>query len=203
MIGKKKEQDIIEAAKAVLRVEEFDTEQQRHLIALHRIYDRWKGPERVDGEKYLQAVMAFLKTARHLLKLNKISMRNPSLPLIDERLVERVIESIHPLFRWRAEALNSGRFTLQRKRGKRPNDRVALYLSGMTTWYGYYFGTPKSGTNSIFTNLIHECLSILDLKYLVNPPHKAIKDAVQGWHETQEDHKRYKKEKRKGLYLVK
>jgi hypothetical protein len=186
-MDKEKEQKLIEAAKRELGITGDLTKiHEMELLAIHMIYDEWKGPETEDPtDRSLSALIGFKKAGDRLLKADVGES------MFNREYVEKAIESLNPYVSWSIEHEKIQKLLprLPLRRGKPLNQRLHQYIWLMLLWFAKYFPTmePAYGTNSIFTRLIGACLAIIDPeKYNDNPPTKAIKIEVTN-HRTLQD----------------
>jgi len=186
-MDEEQKQKLIQAAQHQLRLQGFTDKQEQELVAIHEIYENWKGPETEDVfEKIVEALIDFKKTANLLVKLDE---KSTVAPMFDREAVKKAIESLHPalemeekhraiIHKIAAEYGTTCRSIHPPKRGKPYNQRLQQHLYMMHEWFEESFGSPGYGTNSIFTRLVHHCLAVMDPKFHDNPPCKAIKEVV-------------------------
>jgi hypothetical protein len=180
-MDKKKKQELLEAAKSVLKVKEFRDYQERRLVLIHDDYETWAETkaEMDYSDKVVDVLIDFKKAASRLSRFDEYVW--PYGRMFDRESVEKAVGAIHPAVA-EVEKIQTIRrkkgIVATPKRGRPPSARLHEYVGRMAEWYYFFFGKLAYGTNSRLTKLINNCLGIIDTKYIDNPPHKAIKDAV-------------------------
>ena len=176
---------LIETAKSALRVEyEFTSVERSIFLKIHARYISTNYDGYINEHTLVRLTEQAKKATRKYLAEAKT---NPVLcDLIDPAPIHEGLKKLELMSKfnkkWTETVLRTGvpKYieTLRPPKGKPVNQKLNEYIWQMAGWYNEFFQKPSYGTNSVFTRLVGDCLTVMDDNYQNNPPYKSIKRVI-------------------------